>query len=158
MKQDNFQTIFFQKISLNKIKKNKILLQEIISYIYDYFSKFENLKLNKVKLRKILLEKIADKRNIYFIIKNNENTIGLVHIYLVKQYIDLCLIYLKKEFRNKGIGQKIVNDLRRYFRKRLKDKKIKYFRIEINSKNYFSQKFFEKLGAQERNKTYLLKI
>ena len=149
---------FIEKIFLKNIKEDQLLLKKLIYYTYDYFYKFEKLKLNKEKLLKMLLKKFADKNNIYFIIKEKESIIGFVHTYVGKKYIDLCLIYIEKKFRCKGIGQIVINELKKYFKRQFKNRKIKYFRVEINSNNNNSQKFFEKLGAKKKSLVYLLKI
>lgn len=145
-----------EKITLKNFKQDKTLLSKFVNYIYDYFYKFEKIKLQKNDIKKQVLKKITDKNNVYFAIRENKKTVGLVHLYLSKKYIDLCLIYIEKQYRGKGIGKQVINYLRRYFKKL--SKKIKYFRIEIDSKNYYSQEFFKKLGAKEKSVIYLLKI
>lgn len=158
MKLNNKESILIKKLLTNDISDKNSLLKKLVSYIYDYFWEFEKKRLNKKKLFGILLKKIKNKNNFYFLILKEKRIIGFVHIYKTKKFLDLCLIYIEKGFRRKGIGRKVISYLKDYFKKKLINKKIKYFRIEINSKNYSSQKFFKKLGAEEESRIYFLKI
>ncbi len=157
-KQLNNSDIIVKKILLSEVRRNKQLLNNLIDYIYNYFYEFEDIKLNKIKLAKILLTKFKDKNNLYFIIKKNNSNIGMVHTYISNKYVDLCLIYLDKQFRGQGIGIKVIKYLKKYFKQKLSKTRRQFFRIEIKVDNFYSHKFFKKLKAKTKSIIYLLKI
>lgn len=157
-KQFKNDDIIVERVSLVEIKKDRQLLNNLIDYIYDYFYTFENTKINKRKLIKILFAKLEDKNNLYFIIKKNNANIGMVHTYLSRKYVDLCLIYLDKQFRGQGVGVKVIKYLKKYFKQKLKKNHSQFFRIEIQVSNFYSHRFFQKLRAKMQSIMYLLAI
>lgn len=98
------------------------------------------------------LKNINEKNYYQFLIINDNQTIGILEYKIEKSEIDnkeilyLKDIYIKKEFRNKGIGKKVLNELR----------KLNY-RIELECwYNMPANNFYKTFGFKELKTRYML--
>tara|TARA_Y100000004_G_C8661643_1_gene305446 strand:- start:15 stop:494 length:480 start_codon:yes stop_codon:yes gene_type:complete len=105
---------------------------------------------------------IKNKKNLILLAKNDEEFVGFLYAQLKnygtylnpklkekygKKYrISLERIYVKKEYRNKGISNKLVSKLREYRKNNYWKEKIQGIELLTEDKNI---KIFEKLGFKK---------
>jgi len=94
---------------------------------------------------------IKNKKNLILLAKNEEELVGFLYAQLKEKYgkkyrISLEDIYVKKEYRNKGISTKLVSKLREYRKNNYWKEKIQGIELLTEDKNI---KIFEKLGFRK---------
>ena len=124
-------------IRIKKAKKEDIY--KIYSFVSAYFKEIEKTNLNKLETIKAIKNNLSNKKHFYFYIRFEEKNVGLIHLYIKKNFADLCLIYIIPKFRNKGLGENSLKEVLNFLKKR----GIKKLLIEISSENKKSLKFFK---------------
>jgi len=93
---------------------------------------------------------IKNKKNLILVAKNGEEFVGylcaILRNYENKFRISLEDIYVKKEYRNKGISNNLVSKLREYRKNNYWKEKIQGIELLTEDKNV---KIFEKLGFKK---------
>jgi len=94
---------------------------------------------------------IKNKKNLILLAKKDEESVGFLYAQLKEKYgkkyrISLEDIYVKKEYRNKGISTKLVSKLREYRKNNYWKEKIQGIELLTEDKNI---KIFEKLGFRK---------
>jgi len=94
---------------------------------------------------------IKNKKNLILLAKKDEESVGFLYAQLKEKYgkkyrISLEDIYVKKEYRNKGISTKLVSKLREYRKNNYWKEKIQGIELLTEDKNI---KIFEKLGFKK---------
>ena len=97
-----------------------------------------------------------------FIVFDNKKPIGYclgrirknIPIFSLKKYGYVDDLYVEKEYRGKGLGQKLLNEAKRFF----KSKKLKFMELKSNHNNYKSIKFYKKYGFKEYAKIMRIRI
>ncbi len=105
----------------------------------DYFKKLKRKRIEEFK------KDIKNNQTYVIVVEEKEEIIGFGITIIDKEdkkYGETPMIYVKKEFRRKGIGSKIKRELLRW----LKNKKVKYASTKIFITNKPSIKLNEKFG------------
>jgi ribosomal protein S18 acetylase RimI-like enzyme len=134
---------YHKKIDPKYYKSGKERKERDKKRLIEYFSK-------KRKNRKILVAKVKNKV-VGFLIGGveksppycKENKIGVIH-----------RAYIKENFRRRGIGKLLVEELLNWFRKR----KIKFVEVEVDSRNKIGIEAHEKYGFFEFHKRMRLDL
>lgn len=139
------------KISLNKASSHDI---EFLWYlrncpdIYKYFKQAR--KISWSKHIEWILPVISGKSNkILYVIKKSKILIGQIRFdYLSPTKAEISISVLK-EFRNKGIAKKSIEEAIKLIKK---ERKLEIISAKIHKENIPSQKLFESLGFKTKNK------
>ncbi|BCX16059.1 MAG: hypothetical protein KatS3mg098_288 [Candidatus Parcubacteria bacterium] len=147
-------------LRLVKLKKtivdNKNDLEKLVNFVYSYFTKIEKKKISLERIKDGILKNLKNHRHVYFFILWDNYPIGMLHLFLGEKFTDLCLIYLEKEFRRKGLGSFVFNLLKNFLEENRLTKKP--LCIEINKNNKASQRFFSKMGAKLESVIYFYQL
>lgn len=98
--------------------------------------------LDKFQSEKAVKEQIIHENYIYFFIICNDKKAGYIGLSNKKDYLFLSKLYIKKEFRHKGLGSKSFEYIKEYA-KSLKHKKI---RLTVNKNNTNAFSAYKKWG------------
>lgn len=137
-------------IKIEKAKKNEIkelnlvhikTFKETYENIYpkEFLEKIDELKLEKKKIdsiNRILVAK-SDNKIVGLLIYNVENRFG------VKNYSEIELIYILKEFQNMGIGKKLFYKSKKYLKENIL--------VFVQYNNYKAINFYHSLGFKMTN-------
>lgn len=135
-------------------EKEKLACFELICLEID-----EDKKYNKDLIypsKENLLKLMSDNINIFLIYKQNEEVIGYVcaHKYMYTKEYDISGIYVKKDYRRKGIGSKLINEILKI----AKEDAIVKINLHAYSENIVSVKFYENFGFREITKEFSLNL
>lgn len=112
---------------------------------------------------KYLYEAIEKDTPNILIAKDNDAIAGFItfaieeHNYIdthIKQFGEIMEIFVKKEYRKKGIGTKLVKEAERFF----VNKGIKYVKISSSSLNDNATKFYKENGYIDRQILYFRRL
>lgn len=135
-------------------KQDTISMDEIYVDAHIDESKLQFPKVSKKVMRDDMIKKqrsrrakmkksIINKKNYYLIAEEKGEIIGFGHAYIKSKDTGILeSIYIKKQYRRKGIGKKIAKELIKW----LKKKKFKYIESNALIKNKASLKLQEKMG------------
>lgn len=125
--------------------------KRIISKFYYSLNPFEK----KEKKTKALFPPKSVIKPILLVAEHNKKVVGFIWSHFIQygfyRYAEISELFVKKEFRNKGIGKKLVKETLR----RLKKLKPKIIEISSNRRNKIALKFYRKLGFQEERNTVI---
>lgn len=110
-------------------ENDKELINVLENTFIDYF---KNNQINKDFKQNIFSK--------YFIYKEKSNIISFVNYYDLYDRFEIAYIEVKKEFRNKQIGSKMLE----YLIKKGKEKNILNITLEVNVENEFAIKLYSK--------------
>ena len=110
---------------------NNLLSQEQIVYMIDKFQS-----------EKAIHEQIKNEKYIYFFIKYDGKISGYLGLSHKNDYLFLSKIYIKKEFRHKGLGTKSFEFIKNYGIENNYDK----IRLTVNKYNKNTIKAYNKWG------------
>jgi len=100
----------------------------------------------KKDIKKQLAKELAEKNRLFIVIEDKKEIIAIGQAYIGKDegkiYGGLGRIYIKKEYRRKGIGTKITKFLIDY----LKKKKVKEIESYVNTHNIPSLRLHKNFG------------
>ena len=155
------------KIKIGEAKRKDIRsIVELGKEIADYHRRIDDYYISGEEIEKLLrknLEKILGKRNSKVLLAKDKNKIlayGIAFIEKPKAYVKpkkighLADLYVKKEYRNKGIGRQMFNKFLEWF----KSHKIKHVELTVDTKNKIAIKAFKKYGFSERRKRMRLDL
>ena len=134
------------KIKIIKAKKENI---KDIGILFDLYRQFYKYDSNIIESTNFIKERIINNESKIFLAINKENqAIGFVQLYETFGSLDLGKIivlydlYVKKEFRKKNIGRKLMIRSHKYA------KEIKAKRIQLSTAidNFIGQSLYESLG------------
>ncbi len=132
-------------------------LNFIFQCVVEFYSQnpYEIKTISDRKLKQAIVKLLKTKNNYYFIIKHNKQPVGILQVMKTgKNKAEIILIYIRKEYRHKGIGEYSM----KYILQWLKKKNIKYIKTEINIHNKISQRFFNSLGFTKHSLIYTKNI
>ena len=141
----------------NQCDKADELLNELIKYE----SNFDHV-INGECIIKDFHKSMLDKTNVFaYCAKEKDEVVGYIFAYLKTPYNDVIKtnvvmlesLYIKENYRKKGIGRKLIEMLEEWAKTTLKDYVIE---IVCLSENKEALKFYKKLGYTEA-KTILRK-
>ena len=143
------------KIILNELETNEInLLSNMINNVFDEFvgkdySEEGNREFKKYIEPQNILARLNDKSSKFYVAKYNNEIIGTLEI---KNKDHISLFFVKKEFHDKNIGEKLFDNFLRI----LKHDNDEIKTISVNS-SFHAEKIYSKLGfiktdeIQEKN-------
>lgn len=146
-----------------KIRKASLKDLEIIYNLNIDLAKHE-LRFDQIRKRpqkkkryrygyKNLREKLKKRDYRFFVVEDEGKTVGFIEgcirktpsFYKYSRKGEVGPIFVKKEYRNKGVGKKLVKEMLNWF----KSKNIKWIQLTTHAKNINSIKFWKKLGFKE---------
>jgi ribosomal protein S18 acetylase RimI-like enzyme len=112
--------------------------------------------------RKWVRKNIKSKNGLVLIAYHKEKPVGYclsfiknnIPLFKINKYGYVSDLYVEKSCRGKGIGKKLLNESKKFF----KNKKIRYMELVTNHNNYKSIKFYQKYGFKEYSKTMRIRI
>tara|TARA_Y100000590_G_scaffold255782_1_gene287248 strand:+ start:946 stop:1395 length:450 start_codon:yes stop_codon:yes gene_type:complete len=122
---------------------------EQVGELFDQYRQFYKYDSNIIQSTNFIKSRIINNESKIFIaINNNNQAIGFVQLYETFGSLDLGKIiilydlYVKKEFRKKNIGRKLMISSHKYA------KEIKAKRIQLSTaiNNFIGQSLYESLG------------
>lgn len=152
------------KIDFNKIKIEKLSwrdfrrLKEFQSFVNSLVEEEAMIRLNKkqtLEEEKIWLEQslqnIKEKKEVLLIVKDENEIIGSSEIKLEKgrqSHVGGLGISIRKEYRGKGLGTKLMAEILKEAEKNLKPE-IKMVRLSVFPENKIAQNLYKKFGFKE---------
>tara|TARA_Y100000590_G_scaffold428857_1_gene540647 strand:- start:294 stop:743 length:450 start_codon:yes stop_codon:yes gene_type:complete len=130
------------------IEANKDNIKQV-GELFDLYRQFYKYESNIIQSTSYIKERIINNESKIFLAINKENqAIGFVQLYETFGSLDLGKIivlydlYVKKEFRKKNIGRKLMISSHKYA------KEIKAKRIQLSTaiNNFIGQSLYESLG------------
>ena len=133
MEQMNQNDLSKINISLMKIQD----LDEISNNLEKDFDDFWNYNVFKSELE--------NPNSKYFICKLNNEIVGFAGVVIVLDEADITNIVVKKDFRNKGIGNALLNYLIEF----CKSKNLSKINLEVSSNNDIAINLYKKFGFKQ---------
>ena len=136
---------------------------EQVGELFDQYRQFYKYDSNIIQSTNFIKNRIINNESKIFIaINNNNQAIGFVQLYETFGSLDLGKIiilydlYVKKEFRKKNIGRKLMISSHKY----AKEIKAKRIQLSTATDNFIGQSLYESLGYVKDKDfyTYDLKI
>ncbi len=146
------QRVFFIMLELFKIRArddiSQTRLKELAAPLLDeFFTPLIPRKNIDAMIRfldeEVIAKEIKDKRYEYYFISFESKYIGFIEMKKRVDVLNISRFFLKKEFRQKGFGKRIIEELVKPEAQRQNLKKI---RICIDNDALLTIKIFEKLG------------
>jgi len=78
----------------------------------------------------------------YFVVEKNQKIIGYIGSWFFKDFVHITNVTVHPDFRNKGIGRKLMN----YIIDLAKSRKVKKVVLEVRVSNTIAQKLYKNLG------------
>ena len=135
-------------------EKDYLKADELFNLLVKYESDFDNVINGDVVINGFNKEISKGEDSFVYYVKDNDEFIGYIYAYLktkknkviTTNIIDLEALFIKKEYRDKGVGKKLINLLEEWAKLRYDD-----YAIEItclsNNKNALG--FYKSLGYKE---------
>ena len=122
---------------------------EQVGELFDQYRQFYKYDSNIIQSTNFIKNRIINNESKIFIaINNNNQAIGFVQLYETFGSLDLGKIiilydlYVKKEFRKKNIGRKLMISSHKY----AKEIKAKRIQLSTATDNFIGQSLYESLG------------
>ena len=130
------------------IEANKDYIEQV-GELFDQYRQFYKYDSNIIQSTNFIKSRIINNESKIFIaINNNNQAIGFVQLYETFGSLDLGKIiilydlYVKKEFRKKNIGRKLMISSHKY----AKEIKAKRIQLSTATDNFIGQSLYESLG------------
>ena len=99
----------------------------------------------------ILESELKNNNSLYFVAKNKNEIVGFIGIIKNVDFVEILNIVVKKDFRNKGIGNKLLQKIIEV----VKEIKMQEIYLEVNEKNknaikLYEKNNFEKIGIRKK--------
>ncbi|MCK4589482.1 MAG: GNAT family N-acetyltransferase [Nanoarchaeota archaeon] len=141
-----------RKATVKDFKKVKDIKTEFMFWEAKRDKGIDPEKIKKVPF--VLRGKLKNKDMAFFLAEEKGEVIGFAWAekqknkffwtkYPFKGY--LHDLYVKKEYRKKGIGKKLINECFKWFKK----KKFKYWEVGVHAWNIGAKKLYQKKGFEE---------
>ncbi len=149
-----------------KIRKAKLEDLDSLIELWEGYENFEESFVNLEKqsyvkkrgdaeknMRENFKKVLKGKKSDIFVAEESNEIAGFILISKSKSddihtfdfYGEIPYIYIKKDFRGKGIGSKFFKKAKKWF----KDKKLKYIKLDVNVKNKKAKEIYKKWGFDE---------
>lgn len=146
--------ILVREIDKTDLKRVDDFLEYINSLVEEDAMIWTNRKLKKREEKIFLkewLKKVEEKTGIMLVAEDlkNKKIIGITTIEVGKNresHVGILGITIRKEYRGMGLGKKLMKEIIRLSRKRLK---IKLIRLSVFEKNKIAIKLYEKFGFKK---------
>ncbi|WP_270361360.1 GNAT family N-acetyltransferase [Limosilactobacillus mucosae] len=93
----------------------------------------------------ILAVELAQSTSKFIGIKDHQILIGYMKVNDEKDAIEIQRLYLLKDYQNKGLGQRLLDEANHY----AKTKQKRYLRLGVYEKNYAGIRFYERHGFKK---------
>ena len=93
----------------------------------------------------VFKSEIENPNSKYFVCKQNNEIVGFAGISIILDTADITNIVVKKDFRNKGIGNALLNYLIEF----CKSKNLSKINLEVNSNNDIAINLYKKFGFKQ---------
>ena len=130
------------------IEANKDNIKQV-GELFDLYRQFYKYESNIIQSTSYIKERIINNESKIFLAINKENqAIGFVQLYETFGSLDLGKIivlydlYVKKEFRKKNVGRKLMITSHKY----AKEIKAKRIQLSTATDNFIGQSLYESLG------------
>ena len=140
------------KIKIIKAKKENY---KEVGFLFDLYRQFYKYKTEIKKSTKYIKERISKKESTIFLCYCDKNPAGFVQLYEtfdslnINKKLVLYDLYVKKEFRQIGIGKSLMDIAKKFGHK----KKIKLIELSTAITNKKAQSLYESL-EYKRDKEY----
>ena len=140
------------KIKIIKAKKENY---KEVGFLFDLYRQFYKYKTEIKKSTKYIKERISKKESTIFLCYCDKEPAGFVQLYEtfdslnINKKLVLYDLYVKKEFRQNGIGKSLMDIAKKFGRK----KKIKLIELSTAITNKKAQSLYESL-EYKRDKEY----
>ena len=140
------------KIKIIKAKKENY---KEVGFLFDLYRQFYKYKTEIKKSTKYIKERISKKESTIFLCYCDKEPAGFVQLYEtfdslnINKKLVLYDLYVKKEFRQIGIGKSLMDIAKKFGHK----KKIKLIELSTAIKNKKAQSLYESL-EYKRDKEY----
>ena len=99
----------------------------------------------------ILESELKNNNSFYLVAKNKNEIVGFIGIIKNVDFVEILNIVVKKDFRNKGIGNKLLQKIIEV----VKEIKMQEIYLEVNEKNknaikLYEKNNFEKIGIRKK--------
>lgn len=135
-------------------EKDYLKADELFNLLVKYESDFDKIINGEAIINGFNKEISKDDDAFVYYVKDNDDFVGYIYAYLKTKknpvintnIIDLEALFVKKEYRYKGVGKKLINLLEDWAKERYKD-----YAIEITclSNNENALNFYKSLGYKE---------
>ncbi|PPR48531.1 MAG: hypothetical protein CFH15_01629 [Alphaproteobacteria bacterium MarineAlpha5_Bin5] len=132
------------KIKIIKAKKDNY---KEVGLLFDLYRQFYKYKTDIKKSTKYIKERISNKESTIFLCYCDQEPAGFVQLYEtfdslnINKKLILYDLYVKKNFRKRGIGEKLMNKARDF----AVNKKIKIIELSTAINNKKAQSLYESL-------------
>jgi len=138
-----------QIIKPKSTKDEKFVAGQVVHF---YEENPEEVRINSFKqIRESVKDLIKSDQFDYFIIKNNDKSVGVVQTSHENDTAEIILIYIQPEYRNEGIGSDALNQVT----DKLEKSDAEIIKTEINIENNRSQNFFANIGFKKHSVIYI---
>lgn len=140
----NDDKIKYRQLKLKELSHaNKLIYKEIYNDIFKYIP--NGATITERELEENI--KLKDNNNEYFIVMNDENIdIGILDI-SIKDKIGSFDLGLKKEFRNKGYGKRLLETAIEFLSKK---ENVEEINLLVISKNKLAYEMYKKRGFEDK--------
>ncbi len=159
--------IITRKAKLSDVPVINMLGNSLVDYHVKIYTKDDAYYNRKKKnadtvWKKFVTQQIKSKKGLVLIAYHQEKPVGYclslikknIPIFEIKEYGYISDLYVKNAYRRKGIGKKLIDESKKFFKKQ----KIKYLELTTNHNNYESIKFYQKYGFKEYSKHLRIRI
>ena len=94
----------------------------------------------------ILESELKNNNSLYFVAKKENEILGFIGITKNIDFVEILNIVVKKDFRNKGIGNKLLQKIIEVAKKM----KMQEIYLEVNEKNQNAIKLYEKNNFEKK--------
>jgi len=140
---------------------NIVNLRNALDIYHRKFDKLLNTDFKRKQYNKRLIKsKIKSKNAILLVALDKNKIIGYALGWIEKRPAHafrigyFCDIFIIRNYRNKGIGKKLIKGLMNWF----KSKKIKYVTLDVYSKNKTAIKAFYSIGFKELSRHMRMRV
>lgn len=142
-----------RKATLKDYAQLKEMRTDFLFEEYKLFDKDINKKYLKTHLPKELKKNLKSKKVVLFIALDEGKAVGYIAgeiekshpIWVFKKVGYVFNLYIKPNYRRKGIGKELTKAILNWFKKR----KIKWFKLHVYSNNLQAHSLYKKLGFRD---------
>ncbi len=141
------------KIKIIKAKKENY---KEVGFLFDLYRQFYKYKTEIKKSTQYIKERISKKESTIFLCFCDKEPVGFVQLYEtfdslnINKKLVLYDLYVKKEFRQNGIGKSLMDIAKKFGRK----KKIKLIELSTAINNKKAQALYESLDYKRDREYY----
>ena len=138
------------------VKEAVIEDSEKIGEVFDLYRQFYKKEPDKSLSIEYIKDRLANKESTIFFVEENNNCMGIVQLYVTFDSLELAKkvilydLFIKSEFRNKGIGTMLMNASKNFAEKN----NISGIELSTAISNGTAQHLYESLGFERDTEYY----